>query len=143
MISSSIEQTKQLAREFASTLKSGDVVFLEGDIGSGKTTFVQGVLESFGYKDPVRSPTFTIMNIYPIENHPNIKCIIHLDFYRLEIPDEIKSLGLDELFQDTSNVFFIEWPEKGFEKVSNIHYSKCINFISFENDTREIKIRVE
>lgn len=142
MISTSVEQTKKIAQEFSSTLKGGDVVFLEGDLGSGKTLFVQGVLESFGYKDPVRSPTFTIMNIYPIQNHPTIQRIIHMDFYRFETPDEILSLGLDELYQDTSNVFLIEWPEKGFEKIADFRYSKCIKFILLEGEEREIKILI-
>jgi tRNA threonylcarbamoyladenosine biosynthesis protein TsaE len=140
MISNSLEETKKIAYEFASSLKGGDVVFLEGDLGVGKTTFVQGVLESLGYTEPVRSPTFSIMNLYPIMNHETIKQVIHLDFYRFETPEEIRSLGLEEMMIDTKNVFMIEWPEKGLEKESKMKYNKVIKFISLPNGAREIII---
>lgn len=140
--SHSPEETKKIAADFATTLLGGDVVFLEGDLGSGKTTFVQGIGEALGYPDPVRSPTFSIMNIYPIQNYPSIHQIIHLDFYRFSSPAEIKSLGLEEFLEDPHSVFFIEWPEKGIEEFAEIRYSQRIKFISLENELREIKILI-
>ncbi|MEK7451967.1 MAG: tRNA (adenosine(37)-N6)-threonylcarbamoyltransferase complex ATPase subunit type 1 TsaE [Patescibacteria group bacterium] len=140
MISHSFEQTKQIAQNFASTLCGGDIVFLEGDLGVGKTTFVQGILESLGYTEPVRSPTFSLMNVYLIKNHLTIQRVIHLDFYRFETPAEIRSLGLEEFLEDTQNVFLIEWPEKGIEKKSNIFYTKFITFKSLDEQTRQIII---
>lgn len=137
-ISNSLEETKKIAYEFASTLKGGDVVFLEGDLGAGKTTFVQGVLESLGYTEPVRSPTFSIMNMYTITNHETIKQVIHLDFYRFETPEEIRSLGLEEMVEDKKNVFLIEWPEKGIEAASQIRYTKRIQFRVTDDQTRKI-----
>ena len=107
MISKSLEETKKIAYTFAASLRGGDIVFLEGDLGAGKTTFVQGVLESLGYTEPVRSPTFSIMNVYPIANRFDIERVIHLDFYRFEDPKEIRALGLEEYFEDSKNVFFI------------------------------------
>lgn len=139
-LSNSIEETKTIAHEFASTLVGGDVVFLDGDLGAGKTSFVQGVLEAFGYTEPVRSPTFSIMNTYPIANHATIQKVVHLDFYRFETPAEVRSLGLEEMMQDTKNVFLIEWPEKGLEKDSGIHYTKCVKLESHNGHSREINL---
>ncbi len=142
MLSHSLEQTKTIAHEIASTLSGGDVVFLEGDLGAGKTSFVQGVLEALGYIEPVRSPTFSIMNIYPIANHPTIARVIHLDFYRFEAPEEVRSLGLEEMMVDKQNLFFIEWPEKGIEEASQIRYTKRIQFRVAEEQAREITLFV-
>ena len=136
----SIEQTKNIAHEFASTLIGGDVVFLEGDLGAGKTTFVQGVLEALGYEDPVRSPTFSIMNVYAIAHHPTIKQVIHVDFYRFEDPSETRSLGLDEMMDNPKNVFMIEWPEKGLEERTRIRYTKRVQFTSTSPEERTILI---
>lgn len=140
MISHSLEQTKTIAHEFASSLIGGDVVFLEGDLGAGKTTFVQGVLDSLGYTEPVRSPTFSIMNVYRIENHPTIRQVIHLDFYRFETPEEIRSLGIEEMMEDTKNVFMIEWPEKGMEDRSSIRATRKVSIETTGSDTRTITI---
>lgn len=140
MTSHSLEETKNIAHKFASTLVGGDVVFLEGDLGAGKTSFVQGVLEAFGYREPVRSPTFSIMNTYPIVNHPTVQRVIHLDFYRFENPNEVRSLGLEEMMCDKKNVFMIEWPEKGIEHGSEIRYTRSIKFRSVNEQTREISI---
>ena len=140
MISSSLEQTKKIAHDFAATLRGGDVVFLEGDLGAGKTSFVQGVLEALGYTEPVRSPTFSILNTYPIANHPTMARVIHLDFYRFETPKEVQSLGLEEMMQDTKNIFLIEWPEKGIESASPIRYTKRIQFRTMDEQTRDITI---
>lgn len=138
MMSHSLEQTKKIAHEFASALVGGDVVFLEGDLGAGKTSFVQGILEAFGYTEPVRSPTFSIMNTYPIANHPTIAQVIHLDFYRFETPSEVRSLGLEEMMTNKKNAFLIEWPEKGIEDASQIRYTKRIQFRVVDEQTREI-----
>lgn len=140
MISHSAEETKNIAHEFASSLKGGDVVFLEGDLGAGKTTFTQGVLEALFYTEPVRSPTFSIMNVYPIMNHSSIKQVVHLDFYRFESPKEIRSLGLEEMMEDTKNVFIIEWPQNGLEEHSKIRHTKRVGLQSIDDITREIII---
>ena len=66
MISSSTQQTKKIAADLAQTLRGGEVIFLDGELGSGKTTFVQGLAEALGAKTGARSSSFTIMNIYPI-----------------------------------------------------------------------------
>lgn len=108
------EETKQIASDFARTLKGGELVFLEGDLGSGKTTFVQGLVGSFGYTEPVRSPTFALMHTYEI-NHETIKRIIHLDLYRLKHRSELRAFGLEEFLYDPSTVVLVEWPQNGFD----------------------------
>ncbi len=107
--STSPDHTKQIAADFAKTLKGGEVIFLEGELGSGKTTFVQGAAKALGYNGPVRSPTFTLVNIYPT-SHENIKKIIHVDLYRIKDSSELRQLALEEHVQDQSSVMFVEWP---------------------------------
>ena len=109
----SSEQTKKIASDFAKTLKGGEVVLLEGDLGSGKTTFVQGLAEALGVEEPVRSPTFTIMNLYKIK-HDQIKQIAHFDFYRLEQEADLEDLGLEEWLGRDDTVVLIEWPKGEF-----------------------------
>ncbi len=109
MITRSQQETKKLASEFAATLKGGEVVFLRGDLGSGKSTFVRGVAEYFAYTDPVRSPTFTIINRHPID-HKTIKELLHLDLYRIEDEIELETLALKEELGQPGTITFIEWP---------------------------------
>lgn len=104
-------ETKQFAADFAKTLRGGEVIFLSGDLGSGKTTFVRGVAEAFGFFEPVRSPTFTIVNRYPV-SFGAIKQIVHVDLYRIHDPVEMIPLALEEELGRPDTVAFIEWPEK-------------------------------
>lgn len=116
-ISASPEQTKQIAADFARTLKGGEVIFLQGDLGAGKTTFVQGLMSAFSKDHSVRSPTFTIVNVYPID-HDHIKRIVHIDLYRLREPSELKALAIEE-YLDDQTVLLVEWSElleSGFNK---------------------------
>ena len=120
------QETNQIAMQFAATLHGGDIVFLRGDLGTGKTTFVRGVVEYFGFEGIVRSPTFTIMNRYPI-NHVSIKTILHMDFYRIEDPSELSALALEEEVGRPDTISFIEWPEKDTQQfvfaIYQIHFS--------------------
>lgn len=104
-------ETKELAADFAKNLRGGETVFLTGELGSGKTTFVRGVAESFGFREPVRSPSFTIVNRYPV-SRGQIKQIIHVDLYRIHDPAEMAPLALEEELGRPDTVAFIEWPEK-------------------------------
>lgn len=109
----STQETKDLGRKFSATLKGGDVIGLKGGLGSGKTTFVQGVAKALGIKSRVISPTFILMRKYEIK-HKSIKQIYHIDLYRLEeeLGVEIKNLGLDQIIDEKANVVFIEWADK-------------------------------
>lgn len=89
----------------AALLRPGDAVALEGELGAGKTTFVRGLMGALGYSGRVRSPSFTLMQEYGTT--PRVK---HADFYRLEDPDELVALGLDE--ERDEGVLLVEWAER-------------------------------
>lgn len=101
--STSSEQTRAIAATLASALREGDVVVLSGDMGAGKTTFVQGAAEALGVKARVTSPTFVLMREY--EGSPRV---VHVDVYRLSSLQELIDLGYEELFAPDA-VTFIEW----------------------------------
>lgn len=114
------QETKQLAADFAKSLRGGEVIFLTGDLGSGKTTFVRGVAEAFGFHEPVRSPSFTLVNRYPIE-HGAVKQMLHIDFYRIDDASEIAPLALEEEVGRPEAITFIEWPESVPHSLQSTH----------------------
>lgn len=108
LVTHSAEETQQVAKDFAATLKGGEVISLIGDLGAGKTTFTRGLVEALGGTVRVKSPTFTVMNEYPV-NAGSIKRVVHIDFYRFEGAEELPALSLeDERRPDT--VILAEWP---------------------------------
>lgn len=131
----SAEQTKKLAAKFAAELSGGELVELIGSLGSGKTTFVRGVMEALGSSVRVKSPTFTLMNEYPVK-HQTIKRVIHLDFYRFEDPVQLEALALGD-YQRADTVIFVEWPDIfGTPALTPTHK---INFTFIDENTREIE----
>lgn len=104
----SIEETKQVAAEFAKNLRGGELVLLTGPLGAGKTAFVQGLVEALG-GESARSPSFSIMNMYRVQAKP-ITQLVHLDFYRVENPAELDELGLHEFIGRPDTVVCAEWP---------------------------------
>ncbi len=106
----SAEETKVIAKEVALGLKGGEFISLIGDLGAGKTTFVQGFVEALGGGARVKSPTFTVMNQYVIDPPKGaIKRVVHVDFYRFTDEAELGALSLeDERRPDT--VIIAEWP---------------------------------
>ncbi len=109
----SAEQTQALAVDIAAQIKTGKTICLYGDLGSGKTTFVQGLAKSLGITARIVSPTFVLMRNYPIvSKNKNLRMLYHVDLYRLENAADKESLGQEELWNDQGNVVVIEWPEK-------------------------------
>lgn len=105
--------TQKAGENFARDLVAGDIVLLTGELGAGKTTFVQGLAGALGVKDRVISPTFMLVRKHRIRQPKTaIKNVYHIDLYRLEGQLDIKSLGLDDMFADESGLFLIEWGEK-------------------------------
>ena len=95
-------------RSMAGLLRPPCVIFLEGDLGTGKTTLTRGVLRGLGHTGPVRSPTFTLLEPYELEGMR----LYHLDLYRIGHPEELELLGLRDLL-DRESVLIVEWPERG------------------------------
>lgn len=115
IITKSAEETKELGRKIGIDIVSGKkecrIVALSGQLGSGKTTFVQGFAEGLGVASRIISPTFVIMRSYKLQSGLNF---YHLDLYRLEdsLKQEIENLGLTDLWQNSLNIIIIEWAEK-------------------------------
>jgi tRNA threonylcarbamoyladenosine biosynthesis protein TsaE len=106
ILSHSEDETKDLGRRTAQKLRGGEVLALYGDLGSGKTTFVQGLAEGLGIKGPILSPTFVIRRSYRGRLH-----LHHFDFYRLSSRKDLENLDLEETVAKDS-VVVIEWPDK-------------------------------
>lgn len=112
LFSGSPQETLSTGKNFAKSLKPGDVVGLFGNLGSGKTQFVKGVCEYFNVKDLISSPTFIIVNEYTgvIGNSGRELNINHFDFYRLKNLTELKEIGI-ESYVDEVSICLIEWAE--------------------------------
>ena len=103
----SVEETWKLAEEFAGELKPGDVVCLEGDLGTGKTTFTQGLAAHLGAKRAVTSPTFCL-----VVEHPTSRfLLVHMDLYRLHDADDVLTIGWED-YLARGAVLFVEWPDR-------------------------------
>jgi tRNA threonylcarbamoyladenosine biosynthesis protein TsaE len=105
--SRSPEQTRRIGMRLGGSLMAGDVICLQGNLGAGKTTFVQGLAQGWGTIDSVSSPTFILVNEY---RRANGALIFHLDAYRLESMPEAEELDLDAMLAE--GALIIEWPEK-------------------------------
>ncbi len=136
--SHSPEQTKTIAAEFSQTLKGGELIFLQGDLGSGKTTFVQGLVSALGFDGVVRSPTFALMHVYPLKQG-SIKQVVHLDLYRLKDHAELRAFGLEEYLHDPRIIVLVEWPENGFDEETLLPDQR-IMFTLGSDDVREVNI---
>ncbi|ALO47237.1 tRNA (adenosine(37)-N6)-threonylcarbamoyltransferase complex ATPase subunit type 1 TsaE [Pseudohongiella spirulinae] len=101
--------TEQFGAMLAKSLgRDGLIIFLQGDLGSGKTTLSRGLIRALGHKGAVKSPTYTLVEPYEDFDFP----LYHFDLYRLSNPEEVDFLGVDEYFQPPA-VCLIEWPQRG------------------------------
>jgi tRNA threonylcarbamoyladenosine biosynthesis protein TsaE len=97
----------KLAAELAGQVKPPLVIYLSGPLGAGKTTFARAMIQALGYPGRVKSPTYSLLETYPV----NDVVVVHLDLYRINDPGELEYLGLDD--NPAATVYLVEWPEKG------------------------------
>ncbi|OGT63486.1 MAG: tRNA (adenosine(37)-N6)-threonylcarbamoyltransferase complex ATPase subunit type 1 TsaE [Gammaproteobacteria bacterium RIFCSPHIGHO2_12_FULL_45_12] len=122
-----------LGAQVAQTAKEGVILFLEGSLGAGKTTFARGFLRGLGYQQKVKSPTYTLVEPYQVAD----KIIYHFDLYRLVQPDQLAHIGIHDYFTPTA-ICLIEWPEKG---VPCIPKPDLVCDISMVGEGREVCIQ--
>ena len=96
-----------MAAQIAATLRPGDVVCLEGDLGSGKTTFTQGLCAALGAKRAVTSPTFCIVSEHPADG----MLVVHMDLYRLHGEEDVLQVGWED-YLSRGAVLVVEWPDR-------------------------------
>ncbi len=136
-VTHSARETEEAGSRFATNLKSGDIVLLTGELGAGKTTFVQGVARTLNVKSRVISPTFVLVRKHRGKiDHKKIN-MYHIDLYRLEGSFDIKNLGLDDIFEDVNGIFLIEWGEKH----ENLRATYEVGIEVLNNGERKIRIQ--
>lgn len=101
------EQTRRIGMRLGGALRAGDLICLQGDLGAGKTTFVQGLAHGWGSQDSVSSPTFILVNMY---RRADGSQLFHMDAYRLDSTPEAEELDLDSMLAESALI--IEWPER-------------------------------
>lgn len=127
VISRSPEQTRRVGMRLGALLKTGDVIALEGDLGSGKTTFVQGIASGWGSLDPVSSPTFVLVNVY---RKWEAEQLFHLDAYRLNSAWEAYDLDLEMML--SRGPLVVEWADRIREVLPDDHLWVQMKWIAEE-----------
>ncbi len=132
--SRSPEQTRRIGTRLGGALQAGDVICLQGDLGAGKTTFVQGVAQGWGSQDSVSSPTFILVNVYRRDDQSQL---FHMDAYRLNSTPEAEELDLDFMLAD--GALLIEWPERMDGIIPDERL--WINLEYIDDEEREMKFK--
>lgn len=148
LISKSAADTRNLGARFSAAADGGDVISLSGELGGGKTTFVSGVASALKTKQPVSSPSFTLINIYDCYKDGRAINIVHCDLYRINKGSDISDIGLEDYLYNKKYITFIEWAEKLKEGILKtfleikfeyiISQTENNNFADNENQIRKI-----
>ena len=131
-ITNSPEETGHLAELVGQKIREGTVLCLEGDLGAGKTLFVQSLAKTLGVEGDVTSPTFNLMNVYE-----GICRIYHFDLYRLETEEELEDIGFYEYTEEPEGIVVIEWPDKFPESMPADYIEVRIRKIGEDSDVRQ------
>jgi tRNA threonylcarbamoyladenosine biosynthesis protein TsaE len=126
-------ETRRLGERIGRMLRAGDVVLLAGELGTGKTVLAQGIARGMGVVEPVKSSSFVIMNEY---DGRDLR-LYHADLYRLEMPEQVAELALDELA--TAGVLVVEWPERAMAEMPSEHLLLRLVYDGAKGRTIEIE----
>jgi len=137
-ITKSEAETEQFAAELAQSVEVGSIIALHGNLGAGKTVFSRGFARGLGITEPISSPTFTIIQEYPLEDS---NWLFHLDLYRIQDSDAALAFGLDEYLEDPKSVMLIEWSERIPELLPED--TQHIYIIHKDENSREIQVSNE
>lgn len=134
------EETQRLAQKIADEVRDGGCLCLFGDLGSGKTTFTQGLARALGITGNISSPTFLLARSYKIpSNEIANQTFYHLDLYRLGTIKEIREIGLAEMLADNQGIVVIEWSEKLGDLLPKSRIE--LHFTYVDEQTRNISIK--
>lgn len=130
-------ETLELASRLGALLKAKGVVYLQGDLGAGKTTFSRGILRSYGYEGAVKSPTFTLVEPYDLQWGQ----VYHFDLYRIADPEELEFLGIDD-YLEGGHLCLVEWSERGqgflpeADLIVNIEVEKTVRNVAITSKSQ-------
>jgi len=128
-------ETRALAAELAGSLRVGDVILLHGDLGAGKTTFVQGLAAALGAGERIQSPTFTLVAEHAI----TLGRLHHMDLYRLNDPEELEGIGYEDFIDPEDGITVIEWPERAEDWLPDRYI--LVQFDYVDAGHRQVEIR--
>ena len=133
----SARETQKLGEKIGRGLKQGTILALSGELGSGKTTFTQGLARGLGIKKRILSPTFVYVRQYPVKRR-SLSVFYHVDLYRIKDDSDSHGLGLEEILADPKAVVAIEWADK----IKKILPAKRVDFFFQYLSDKERKIKI-
>ena len=142
IITSNENETMAAGRELAKEILGiqsdrSIIIFLEGELGAGKTTFTKGILKGFDYQELVKSPTYNLVEIHETKNHK----VFHFDLYRISEPIELEEIGVDEYLKELGSVSIFEWPKNGEAVLPSPDFHVQISYKDTDqNSKRELSI---
>ncbi len=139
ILSDSSEKTRIIGAGFAKLLNPGDIVFLLGELGGGKTTFISGVAKGLEATGNVSSPSFTLVNIYDFIKDGIKYNLVHCDLYRVSGFGDIPDIGIEEYIYDDKSIVFIEWGNFLKEKISKDYLIIKFDYILDDADRDDCK----
>ena len=137
LVTERAEETRLFGASLAKTLTPQTLITLQGDLGAGKTTLIQGILEELGAEKPYISPTFVLMKLYELKKPAltGVKRIYHVDCYRVAAKD-FENLGFFEWLNDPEGLVLVEWPERIASLLPEKRHSLALR--TLEENEREI-----
>ncbi len=143
IVSKSLAETQNFAKDFAQKIlkikptKKALVIALEGELGAGKTTFVQAFAKALGVKENIVSPTFLLLKTYKVK-HITYSILVHIDAYRLKDEKDLPTLGFYDFLNDLTTVMLIEWADRVEKALPKDRIT--IHFDHINESTRKIQI---